>query len=287
MSPEKEVVSFRAEPRANVVIRRLIRHGLASNAADLLNAALLGDTKVLRAIAEQKEEGMTLAIDPALTQDRAVELMTEAFARVIRPATTRDTGSGSLGYRGLFESGPAVHWTTWVDLATVRGRLAVTLLGKAHEDWAVARLLLREKSDPQIFSLIAKLSDPSRVEMRWVLDAWQGAGGRVPRFEEQEITQRNCGVDWVPLNRLDADCYLATISEALAGLDQARGYRGRAVRRITLTDRRNVEREVSPAVQFRSSVQLMPATPAAVAASMTEAMDVLSPVHRFVQSRTA
>lgn len=278
-----KVISFRASPRALGSIDRLIASGIAGTTSEVINRALSGDPEVLGALTSKQEGVMAANVAPSYAMsDQAVDMVTEAFRSVVQPAEMRPTGSDPLGYRGVFELDVAVHWTAWVDLSSGDAWLAVTLLGKEHTDWPIANYILREMSDPQLLKFIGKLPSSSQIETRWVLDAWQGAGGRVPRFREQEISG-----GWVPVSTLGADNYAEMLRIARDGLDPSRGYRGRVAKTITLTTGERAVRHVSPSVQFRASVPLTPGRQDLVTKSMGAARDVLQPLHEFVRTRSA
>src|SRR5206468_8809228 len=124
--------------------------------------------------------------------------------------------------------------------------------GKEYDGWPIATYFLREKEDPQLLTMMERLNEPGAILFNVWRDAWQGAGGRLRSFVEQNITPP----DGLRLDLLEEHGYRSIADDALECLNEARQHRGRALRKVTLMSGETVTRQVSPTLQFRTQLSL-------------------------------
>lgn len=213
-------------------------------------------------------------------RDDQVDELIAIFEREFQPPRIARFGSVPLGKLGASDGSDGVQWNCWIELERREAWLGVNLEGLKFgaRNFPVANFVANELTEPQLFDIIGELSEPERVILRWTRDAWQG-GGRLPSFKEHEFA-------YVRLSELTRDQWLAQLKEAVQCLEERRGRRSRAVQKVTLLNGRRVDREVSPHLQFRTSLHTVdrPAQDQLIEA-MRAARMLLQPLHTFIASR--
>ena len=153
----------------------------------------------------------------------------------------REFGSPSLGVGGLSDGSEGVQWNAGIELEDEWRWVGVNLEGMEYGGrWPIRQLLMRERAEPTLPALIRHLGDPGPVVLELRRDYWQASS-------RPEIVESHIAPTPVPLRALEEEVWRAIVKDALACLNGARLWRGRAKQRVTLAaSGRAVEGEVSP-----------------------------------------
>ena len=209
-----------------------------------------------------------------------VHALVAAFEQEIGlpPGKSRPFGGRRQGYRGASDDVSGVQWNTWL-FATGEAYCAVNLEGLAYDGWPIARFIERELERPRLFDVRGRVSAPQLVEVVWYRDAWQIVS-RPP------IDEKHIGLSPRALSEVSHEAWQDALREAYDCLDAGKRHRGRARQTVTLTTtRRQVEKEVSPHLQFRQ--QLTPGADAGWADALRVARQNLQPLYDWVTEQAS
>lgn len=163
------------------------------------------------------------------------------------PRKSRPFGGRRQGYRGASDDASGVQWNTWL-LATGEAYCAVNLEGLAYDGWPVARFIERELDRPRLFDARRRVSAPQLVEVVWYRDAWR-------ILSRPPIDEKLIGLSPRAVSEVSPEPWRDALREAYNCLDAGKRHRGRARQTVTMTkSRQQVEREVSPHLQFRQQL---------------------------------
>jgi len=182
---------------------------------------------------------------------------------------------------GLHDGNLGVQWNAWIewtDPQTTIANVGVNLEGMKYSDWPIAKLIRQELKDPWLFEAKERVANPNLVLIALQRHAWQAAG-RVQNYREQHILPPTC-----TLAELTPEQWLRSLLEAQACLATSDG--GRTTQRITLKDGRQVERAVSPYLNFHRAIEI-DADQSVMRDTLQIAMEDLRPLYEFVVDRTA
>jgi hypothetical protein len=166
-----------------------------------------------------------------------------AFSKVFG-ARWRPFGSAALRLGGLSDGAESVQWNVAYDPRDGRRWVGVNLEGTQSGDWPVARLLERERRDPELLDLVRPNQALHPVVLVWRRDYWQVNS-------RPFIQERNIAPTPLALGDLTEEGWLGALAEAYACLDGRRKHRGRAVQTVTLANGDQVQGDVSPHLMFR------------------------------------
>jgi hypothetical protein len=174
--------------------------------------------------------------------DEAVRIRV-AFSKVFG-SRWRPFGSAALQLGGLSDGRDGVQWNVAYDPRDGRRWVGVNLEGMQYDDWPVARLLERERRDPELLDLVRNDQGLHPVVVVWRRDYWQATS-------RPFIQERNIAPTPIALGDLTEEGWRQALEEAYACLDGRRKHRGRAVQTVTLANGDQVQGEVSPHLMFR------------------------------------
>ena len=191
-------------------------------------------------------------------------------------------GGKSLGHRGICDAAQGVQWNAWVSLRDGSGVFGVNLEGMKYDDWPIARFIERELETPTLFSVVARIPLPSRVQLSWQRDCWQ-ASVRI------KILEGDIPPSPIHLDRVTPANWQQMLAEAQQCLNAKKDFRGRGRQDVTLAKSgQRVERHVTSHLQFRTTLwERMPASDERALAALRRAREELHYLHAFVAERSS
>ena len=181
---------------------------------------------------------------------------------------------------GMSDGNDGVQWNIAIFTDSDKVTLGVNLEGMAYCDWPIAKLLLSESRMQSFSDMKKQLSNPDRVTVRFMRDAWQVTSR--PYIVEQYI-----GGKEFAMSEIGDDLWLSLLNEAMGCLDETKGYRGRKLQEVTLVNKqRNGEQirklQVSPHLNVWTSVSF----DGDLTENLRKAIEILLPVYEWMKKQS-
>jgi hypothetical protein len=188
----------------------------------------------------------------------------------------RPFGQLNKPYFGMSDGNEGVQWNIAIDTEAREIRLGINLEGMKYTNWPIANFILNELENPSVEELNNRLEAQLPIIVRFTRDAWQVTSR--PNILEKYIGGRE-----VPISELNSQRWNSVLREALACLNDAKDYRGRATQEITLSNQpskgsRTKSMQVSPHLTIWTPINLSDD----IASSLKAGVKRLEPVHEWV-----
>lgn len=185
-------------------------------------------------------------------------------------------GSKSTPYRGRSDGNEGVQWNIWEDKNSELIWIGVNLEGKKYNNWPIVDFIKNELRDSDLINIAQNINDPSIIWIGLHRDAWQ-VTYRPP------IKESNIGDGEVKLSDMTEKKWRKMLTEALSCLNKEKNYRGRAKQRVTLTNGKVREMEVSPHLNIHTQVPITDTVSGSdVKALVKKSMNLLIPFYNYV-----
>lgn len=209
--------------------------------------------------------------------DSAYSGLLQAFVARLQIAA-RPYGQFSGTHFGVSDDEDGVQWNIEIHRDTNMSCVGVNLEGMKYHYWPISTLIQSELAQPTLDALRATVSEPDRIIVRFMRDAWQMAAR--PRIHEKLIGGREFS-----LLELDGAQWRSLLLEARDCLDADSAYRGRATQEVTLQSTGQVKpMTVTPHFHAKRIIDIDPSTvdEEALNNALSAAIAALRPVHTWV-----